>query len=57
MFRKKRIDSTGKHNIQDLSLLRLISILHIALQWCQEVVTIGDLIQWIKQGYLPFIGN
>ena len=40
-----------------LNLQNLIAILFVGLQWCKELITLGDLIMWIRQGYLPFIGE
>uniref|UniRef100_F6U5V8 TATA box-binding protein-associated factor RNA polymerase I subunit B n=1 Tax=Ciona intestinalis TaxID=7719 RepID=F6U5V8_CIOIN len=34
---------------------KLLSILYVALQWCKELITPGDLLNWVKQGYLPYI--
>ncbi|XP_078490244.1 TATA box-binding protein-associated factor RNA polymerase I subunit B [Ciona intestinalis] len=34
---------------------KLLSILYVALQWCKELITPGDLLNWVKQGYIPYI--
>ncbi|XP_076803163.1 TATA box-binding protein-associated factor RNA polymerase I subunit B-like isoform X1 [Clavelina lepadiformis] len=44
-----------RKQLHNLTLSKLISILYIGVQWCKELITLGDLIKWIEQGYIPYI--
>nr|CAB3266793.1 TATA box-binding protein-associated factor RNA polymerase I subunit B [Phallusia mammillata] len=48
---------TERSHMKFLNHKKLIAILFIGLQWCKELVTMGDLITWIKHGYLPFLDS
>ena len=54
---KRKVTGGRKKKIHDLTLNRLIILLNIALQWCKQTVTVGDLIHLIQQGDFPYIGT
>uniref|UniRef100_H2ZBC5 Rrn7/TAF1B N-terminal cyclin domain-containing protein n=1 Tax=Ciona savignyi TaxID=51511 RepID=H2ZBC5_CIOSA len=53
--RKQHNVRQERKKLNTLNKPKLLAILNIAVQWCKEPITTGDLLNWVKQGYLPYI--